>query len=44
MDIKQDIKAHNLKEIDFDSDTEVEAHEKELQDLMAMYKRNWSLE
>lgn len=38
MDIKQDIKAHNLKEINFDSDTEVEAHEKELQNLMAIQK------
>lgn len=38
MDIKQDIKAHNLKDIDFDNDTEVEAHEKELQNLMSIQK------
>ena len=38
MDTKQDIKAHNLKDIDFDNEAEVEAHEKELQNLMANQK------
>ena len=38
MDIKQEIKEHSLKDIDYDNDTEVEAHEKELQDLIAIQK------
>ena len=38
MDIRQEIKAHKLKEIDFDNEAEVEAHEKELQNLMAIQK------
>lgn len=38
MDIRQEIKAHKLKEINFDNEAEVEAHEKELQNLMAIQK------
>ena len=38
MDIRQEIKAHKSKGIDFDNETEVEAHEKELQNLKAIEK------
>lgn len=38
MDIKQEIKALQLKDIDFDNDEVVEVHEKELQELIASQK------